>query len=83
MSRLPTDSGKSWQSCVALTCRTRRNTDTEKMWNLTRSIYRYIGSPVATWDAHEHTVDEKMSIDSHLAVIAWIHTIVQNAVGCR
>lgn len=51
------------------------------MWNLTRSIYRYIGSPVATWDANEHTVDEKMSVDSHLAVIAWIHTMIQNAVS--
>lgn len=75
------DGSTQGQDEQALTWRTRRNTDTEKMWSLTRSIYRYIGSPVATWNAHEHTVDEKMSIGSHLAVIAWIHTIVQNAVG--
>lgn len=59
---------------------TTGNTDTKVYWNLSRNIFRYLGGAVRDFEANIHTVNEKTSIDNHMSVIGWIHTIVQNAV---
>ncbi|KAH8918661.1 carboxypeptidase s precursor [Atractiella rhizophila] len=55
------------------------NTDTKVYWNLSRSIFRFTGSAPTTIPMNAHTVDESASIPSHLSIVKWIHSIVQNA----
>lgn len=53
------------------------NTDTRYYWNLTKNIYRY--TPIFTnfEDSRIHSVDERMSMDNHLRLIAFFYEYVQ------
>lgn len=55
------------------------NTDTRHYWNLTRNIFRY--SPFVSKDymgeSHVHSVDEKISVDNHLRVLAFFYEYLQ------
>lgn len=56
------------------------NTDTRHYWNLTRNIFRY--SPFFVKDMikenHIHSVDEKVSVQSHLQLITFFYEYLQN-----
>ncbi|CAN3485191.1 carboxypeptidase S [Diutina catenulata] len=54
------------------------NTDTRYYWGITENIYRFsamITSPTLAWGMH--SVDEKIKVDAHLALIAWLHEYIQ------
>lgn len=54
------------------------NTDTRYYWDLTKHIYRYrpgIGTTVT--ESHAHGVDENISFDSHLQIIAFYYEYLQ------
>lgn len=51
------------------------NTDTRSYWNLTRNIYRYVPG-IGSAD-NIHSVDEKLTFDSHLHVIAFYYYYLQ------
>lgn len=52
------------------------NTDTSKYLGLTRDIYRYtVGLPNS--GAHAHTVNEYISLESHLASVVWFYELLQ------
>ncbi|WWC89786.1 uncharacterized protein L201_004712 [Kwoniella dendrophila CBS 6074] len=54
------------------------NTDCKMYYNLTKNVYRFMGSPTEG-SFNAHTVDEKFSIDGYLQIIKWIHAIIQNS----
>lgn len=51
------------------------NTDTKSYWELTNHIYRY--SPGSVPGENIHSVDEKLSFDSHLELIAFYYYYIQ------
>lgn len=53
------------------------NTDTRYYWNLTKNIFRY--TPVFSnfEESRIHSVDERMSMDNHLRLIAFFYEYVQ------
>lgn len=52
------------------------NTDTKQYLGLTRDIYRYtVGLPNS--GAHAHTVNEYISLESHLATVIWFYELLQ------
>lgn len=57
------------------------NTDTQRVWSLTRNIFRYVGAPITAYNENAHTVDEKTSISDLVKTVEWLWTIVQNAVS--
>ncbi|ORY29955.1 carboxypeptidase s precursor [Naematelia encephala] len=54
------------------------NTDCKMYYNLTKHVYRFMGSPSES-GSNAHTVDEKAKIENHYTIVQWIHAIVQNA----
>ncbi|CAK9784507.1 carboxypeptidase S [Cutaneotrichosporon oleaginosum] len=54
------------------------NTDCKMYYNLTRNVYRFMGSNMANM-ANIHTVDEKFKADEHHRVVDWVHALIQNA----
>ncbi|KAI9637962.1 carboxypeptidase s precursor [Dioszegia hungarica] len=55
------------------------NTDCKMYYNLTKNIYRFMGSPASLDRASGiHTVNERASIEGHYSVVRWIHALVQN-----
>lgn len=56
------------------------NTDTRYYWDLTRNIFRFAPG----WDGEEgglgniHTVDEKISIKTHVAAVKWFSLFIRN-----
>ncbi|KAM9924152.1 hypothetical protein OXX59_004724 [Metschnikowia pulcherrima] len=55
------------------------NTDTRHYWNLTKNIYRYTPFYSTSYTAEYkiHSVDEKMSMDNHLRVVAFFYEYLQ------
>ncbi len=56
------------------------NTDTKRVWDLTRHIYRWLPAPVELFVA-VHTVDEHVHIDAHLTTIQFYYKLIRNTVG--
>jgi Gly-Xaa carboxypeptidase len=54
------------------------NTDCKMYYNLTKHVYRFMGSNMANM-ANIHTVDEKFKADEHHRVVDWVHALIQNA----
>lgn len=54
------------------------NTDTKSYWDLTDHIYRFIPGSMNKFDAHAHSVDEKIDIESHLFTIAFYYEYLLN-----
>lgn len=52
------------------------NTDTKNYWDLSKNIYRYQPGTLVE-DGHEHSVDERINFDGHLAIIAFYHYYIQ------
>lgn len=53
------------------------NTDTRYYWNLTKNIFRYTPIFSSFEESRIHSVDEKMSMDNHLRLIAFFYEYVQ------
>lgn len=52
------------------------NTDTWQSAGLTKNVYRYtVGTPNS--GGHAHTVDEYISLESHLAALVWYYEMMQ------
>lgn len=56
------------------------NTDTRHYWNLTRNIYRFTAQFILDpmTELHIHLVDERMPMDPHLQLVAWLYEYIQN-----
>lgn len=55
------------------------NTDTKYYWNLTKNIYRFIGSIVdPTIMETVHSVNEHVDMDGHLSAIAFLYAFIVN-----
>ena len=49
------------------------NTDTQRTWNLTKNIFRYVGSPVTTYDENAHSEQKWQRI--HAAVSNYLAAV--------
>ncbi|WVQ69845.1 uncharacterized protein L199_008066 [Kwoniella botswanensis] len=54
------------------------NTDCKMYYNLTKNVYRFMGSSVSA-GSNAHTVDEKFAIEGYFQIIKWVHAIIQNS----
>ncbi|KAK4687749.1 Gly-Xaa carboxypeptidase, partial [Tremellales sp. Uapishka_1] len=54
------------------------NTDCKMYYGLTKNVYRFMGA-TANSGFFAHTVDERATIEAHLAIVQWVHAIIQNA----
>ncbi|ODN82117.1 hypothetical protein L202_02424 [Cryptococcus amylolentus CBS 6039] len=56
------------------------NTDTKHMWPVTKNIYRF--SPALNSEnLHQHTVDERISLNAHLNTTRFFYKLLRNADG--
>lgn len=56
------------------------NTDTKRVWDLSRHIYRWLPAPVELF-VDVHTVDEHVHVDAHLSTIQFYYKLIRNTVG--
>lgn len=55
------------------------NTDTKYYWNLTKNIYRFIGSIMSPDMIHTvHSVNEHIDMEGHLSAIAFVYEFILN-----
>lgn len=55
------------------------NTDTRYYWNLTKNIYRYkFTTTNGILEAGTHSVNERIKVDDHLYLIAFLYEYIQN-----
>ncbi|OWZ36180.1 vacuolar protein [Cryptococcus neoformans c8] len=56
------------------------NTDTKRMWNVTKNIYRF--SPaLVTESVGMHTVNERISLNAHLTTTRFFYKLIRNSEG--
>lgn len=59
------------------------NTDTRHYWNLTSDIYRFSPQYLPKIEEYGiHSLDEKIPVDSHLQLIGWYFSFIQNVNNC-
>ncbi|WVO16200.1 hypothetical protein L204_103871 [Cryptococcus depauperatus] len=58
------------------------NTDTKHMWDVTKNIYRFSPALVSE-NLHQHTVDERISLNAHLNTTRFFYKLIRNSDGWR
>ncbi|KAL7410316.1 hypothetical protein BDY24DRAFT_400131 [Mrakia frigida] len=56
------------------------NTDTARVWNLTRNIYRFVPASLELVK-NFHTVDERIHTTAHLTTTRWMYKLIRNTEG--